>query len=182
MGPFWLQRKRQCGCSEYVICPRPRIPYSCRVLSRGRRLGNVGREVAVVDLAAEQGHKLNSETWRPYPSSLFQARTSATARPLAARRGRRHAAAECASQQRSSAAQAFQGIGMVQRQELICPRRASPDQGRARWAQWASAQSSGNLQPAEQRYGLQASGSKGSSPPIPRVWFQNFWSPHGGSG
>ena len=102
MDSFWVQRKRQCGCSEYVICPRPRIPYSCRVLSRGRRLGNVGREVAVVDLAAEQGHKLNSETWRPYPSSLFQARTSATARPLAARRGRRHAAAECASQQRST--------------------------------------------------------------------------------
>ena len=180
------------------------VPYSCTESSRGQRLENAGREVAVVDLAAEQGHNLTlkHDVGCTLPLSVVSSSKRALAQPrgrspLAAPRGRCHAAAECASQQRRSAEapdaqtpqrstgpQAFQGVGTVQRQELICPGRASPDQGRARWDEWASAQMARGilaaswaaltLRPASLRL-------KTDKPPDPEGLVPSFWSPHGGS-
>ncbi len=154
-----------------------------------------------MDLAAEQGHNstlkhgVGCTTVAPLRRPLSQARTSATTRPLAARRWplsagtvsrssgvHRSSAAAQRPPMHRRAAQAFQGIGMVQRQALICPGRASPDQGRAKWASAPVLRGFGEFgNQLGQRHGLQASGRNGTSPPDPEGLVPRFWSPHGGS-
>ena len=101
-----------------------------------------------MDLAAEQGHNstlkhgVGCTTVAPLRRPLSQARTSATTRPLAARRwplsagtvsrsSRVHRSSAAAQRppMHRRAAQAFQGIGMVQRQALILPRASEPRPG-----------------------------------------------------